>query len=65
VWLSAKEYIADRLFKSVEKLEYLLHQLLNEGKLIIKGSRKIKNKGVMLVSQFKCTTAYWLLLFVI
>lgn len=42
---SAKEYIANRLFKSVEELEYLLHQLLNEGKLIIQWGRKLKNKG--------------------
>ncbi|MCC5638705.1 IS630 family transposase, partial [Nostoc sp. CHAB 5844] len=34
-----------RLFKSIEELEYLLHQLLNEGELIIKWGRKIKNKG--------------------
>jgi len=31
VWHSAKEYIANRLFKSVEELEVLLHKLLNEG----------------------------------
>lgn len=36
VWHSAKEFIAHRLFKSVEELESLLHQLLNEGGLIIK-----------------------------
>lgn len=45
VWHSAKEYIAHRLFESVEQLEELLHRLLNEGELIIKWSRKIKNKG--------------------
>jgi hypothetical protein len=45
VWHSAKEYIANRLFESIEKLELLLHQLLNEGELIIKWDRKIKNKG--------------------
>jgi transposase len=45
VWHSAKEYIANRLFKSLEKLEQLLHQLLNEGGLVIKWGRKIKNKG--------------------
>lgn len=44
-WHSAKEYIANRVFKSVEALEYLLHQLLNEGRLIIKGGRKTKNNG--------------------
>jgi len=45
VWHGAKEYIANRLFKSIEELESLLHQLLNEGKLIIKWERKLKNKG--------------------
>ncbi|NJK58602.1 MAG: hypothetical protein HC939_22805 [Pleurocapsa sp. SU_5_0] len=45
VWHSAKEYIAGRLFKSIEELEFLLHQLLNEGGLIIKWGRKLKNKG--------------------
>jgi transposase len=45
VWHSAKEYIANRLFKSTEELEYLLHKLLNERQLIIKWERKVKNKG--------------------
>jgi transposase len=45
VWHSAKEYIANRLFKSIEKLEFLLHKLLNEGGLVIKWGRKLKNKG--------------------
>jgi len=45
VWHSTKEYIGNRLFESIEKLESLLHQLLNEGELIIKWGRKIKNKG--------------------
>jgi len=45
VWHSAKEYIAHRLFESVEQLECLLNKLLNEGELIINWSRKIKNKG--------------------
>jgi hypothetical protein len=45
VWHSAKEFIAHRLFKSDEELESLLHQLLNEGGLIIKWDRKLKNKG--------------------
>ena len=45
VWHSAKEYIAGRLFKSIEELEFLLHQLLNKGGLIIKWGRKLKNKG--------------------
>ena len=45
VWHSAKEYIAHRLFQSVEELEQLLHKLLNEGELVIQWGRKIKNKG--------------------
>lgn len=45
VWHSAKEYIAHRLFESVEQLEELLNKLLNEGGLLIKWERKIKNKG--------------------
>ena len=45
VWHSAKEYIAGRLFKSIEELEFLLHRLLNEGELVIKWNRKLKNKG--------------------
>jgi transposase len=35
VWHSAKEYIAHRLFESLEKLEDLLNNLLNEGQVII------------------------------
>ncbi len=50
VWHSAKEYVANRLFKSIEELEYLLHQLLNEGGLVIKWGRKIKNKGDALIT---------------
>jgi transposase len=45
VWHSAKEYIANRLFESVEKLESVLNNLLNEAGLIIQWDRKIKNKG--------------------
>ena len=45
VWHSAKEYIAHRLFKSVEELKDLLNRLLNEGGLVIKWGRKVKNKG--------------------
>jgi hypothetical protein len=50
VWHSTKEYIANRLFQSIEELEYLLHQLLNEGELVIKWERKIKNKGNALIT---------------
>ena len=45
VWHSAKEYIAHRLFKSVDSLRDLLDRLLNQGELIIKWQRKIKNIG--------------------
>jgi hypothetical protein len=31
VWHSAKEYIANKLFKSLEELESLIKKLLNEG----------------------------------
>jgi hypothetical protein len=41
----AKEYVANRLFESIEKLESLLNKLLNEGELIMKWNRKLKNKG--------------------
>ena len=50
VWHSAKEYIANRVFKSIEDLECLLHKLLNEGELIIKWGRKLKNKGNSIIT---------------
>lgn len=45
VWHSCKEYIAHRLFQSVDELKMLLDKLLNQGELVIKWHRKIKNKG--------------------
>ena len=45
VWHSTKEYVAHRLFKSVQELEKTLDKLLNQGGLQIKWKRKIKNKG--------------------
>ncbi len=45
VWHSCKEYIAHRLFQSVEELEELLERLLNQGELTIKWQRQVKNKG--------------------
>jgi hypothetical protein len=45
VWCSCKEYIAHRLFQSVDELKSLLDKLLNQGELVIKWYRKIKNKG--------------------
>ena len=50
VWHSTKEYVANRLFTSIEELESLLHQLLNEGDLIIKWGRKFKNKGDAIIT---------------
>jgi transposase len=50
VWHSTKEYIAHRLFHSVEELRNLLDKLLNQGELIIKWTRKIKNKGNALIA---------------
>lgn len=49
VWHSAKEYIANKLFKSLEELESLIHKLLNEGELTIRWGRKIKNKGISII----------------
>lgn len=45
VWHSCKEYIAHRLFQSVDELKDLLEKLLNQGQLVITWQRKIKNKG--------------------
>ena len=50
LWHLAKEYIAHRLFKSVEELSELLQRLLNEGEMVIKWDRKIKNKGNAILS---------------
>ena len=45
VWHSCKEFIAHRLFKTVEELRELLDRLLNQGDLKIQWQRKVKNKG--------------------
>ena len=45
VWHSCKEFIAHRLFQSVQELEELLNKLLNDGDLLINWNRKIRNKG--------------------
>lgn len=37
-----KKYIANAMFKSIEEPEYLLHQLLNEGYLIVKAGTQLK-----------------------
>lgn len=45
VWHSCKEYIAHRLLQSIDELKLLLDRLLNQGELVIKWHRQIKNKG--------------------
>nr|MBW4640825.1 IS630 family transposase [Gloeocapsa sp. UFS-A4-WI-NPMV-4B04] len=45
VWHSCKEYIAHRLFKSVDELNLLLDKLLNQGELVIKWHYQTKNKA--------------------
>ncbi|MFM1842131.1 MAG: hypothetical protein RLZZ490_867 [Cyanobacteriota bacterium] len=49
VWHSVKEYIANKLFNSIEKLEALINKLVNEGGLTIRWGRKIKNKGSSII----------------
>ena len=50
VWHSCKEYIAHRLFKSVDELRNLLERLLNQGELVIKWHRQLKNKGNKIIA---------------
>lgn len=50
VWHSAKEYIAHRLFTSVEELRDLLDRLLNQGELIIQWQRQLKHKGNLVIA---------------
>ena len=50
IWHSTKEYIAHRLFQSVEHLKELLDRLLNQGELTIKWHRKLKNKGNAIIA---------------
>lgn len=50
VWHSCKEFIAHRLFKSINQLQEILERLLNQGKLIINWSRNIQNKGNKIIA---------------
>lgn len=50
VWHSCKEFIAHRLFQSVEQLKKLLISLLNDGKLVINWNRNVRNKGNKVVA---------------
>lgn len=45
VWHSCKEFIAHRVFKSVDELRDLLDRLTNQGELDIQWKRSVKNKG--------------------
>jgi transposase len=45
VWHSCKEFIAHRLFKSVDELRELLDRLTNQGELDIQWQRNVRNKG--------------------
>jgi transposase len=44
VWHSCKEFIAHRVFKSVDELSDLLDRLTNQGELDIQWKRSVKNK---------------------
>lgn len=50
VWHSCKEFIAHRLFQSVEQLKQFLDRLLNHGELAIAWNKKIHNKGDKVVA---------------
>ena len=45
LWHSCKEFIAHRLFTSVNQLREIIDRLLNQGKLVINWNRKIRRKG--------------------
>ena len=50
VWHSCKEFIAHRLFQSVNQIEELLNSLLNDGDLVINWNRRVRNKGNRVVA---------------
>ena len=50
VWHSCKEFIAHRLFQSVNQLKELLKRLLNDGELVINWNRRIRNKGNIVIA---------------
>ena len=45
VWHSCKEFIAHRVFTSIDELRDLLDRLTNQGELDIKWNRNVENKG--------------------
>ena len=50
VWHSCKEFIAHRLFESINQLQEILEKLLNQGELVINWNRNICNKGNNLIA---------------
>ncbi len=44
VWHSCKEFIAHRLFESINQLQEILEKLLNQGELVINWNKNIQNK---------------------
>ncbi|MCY7284796.1 MAG: transposase, partial [Cyanobacteria bacterium CAN_BIN43] len=50
VWHSCKEFIAHRLFTSVQQLQETLEEVLNAGGLVINWNRQVKNKGNKLIA---------------
>ncbi len=50
VWHSCKEFIAHRLFTSVQQLQETLEELLNAGGLVINWNRQVKNKRNKLIA---------------
>lgn len=50
VWHSCKEFIAHRLFTSVQQLQQTLEELLNAGGLVINWTRKVRNKGNKIIA---------------
>jgi len=57
VWHSCKEFVAHRLFQSVEQLKELLKRLLNHGELVIHWKKKSGIKEIVLL-QIRCLLAY-------
>jgi DNA-binding NarL/FixJ family response regulator len=56
-WHSCNEFVAHRLFQSVEQLKELLKRLLNDGELVIYWKKKFGIKEIVLL-QIRCLLAY-------
>jgi transposase len=55
-WHSCNEFVAHRLFQSVEQLKELLKRLLNDGELVIHWKKKSGIKEIVLL-QIRCLLA--------